>query len=329
MPDARTAVTFAGYASKVLGSRLVSSAATASTRTRVRILAYHGISNIQRFEQHLKAILADFEPVTGRQVMAAYGDGNRLPDRALWVTFDDGHPEVVTAAMPLLDTFGITATMFVCPGVMDTDEPFWWEVVRVADQLGLTKGLLDAHGAEAFEASLKRCSDDERRDLVAQLRAAVTEHGGDLLVRPQLRSDQLRLWVDHRHEVGNHTWTHPLLDRCSSDEQVRQVNHAHAWLEEAIGESPTLFAYPNGNWAKSTERALMKLGYQVAVGFDHRLASVPQHDALRLSRLRIDGDAPIERFRAIASGIHPQLLTTRRRLLDRARLSADPRELPR
>ena len=56
-----------------------------------------------------------------------------------------------------------------------------------------------------------------------------------------------------------------------------------------LGTAPTLFAYPNGDWADAAESALVECGYEVGVLFDHRLTSGRQHH-LRLSRLRIDSD---------------------------------------
>jgi hypothetical protein len=51
------------------------------------------------------------------------------------------------------------------------------------------------------------------------------------------------------------------------------------------------------------EDALRALGYGAALGFDHRLAKTTGKP-LRLSRLRVDATAGLERFRAIVSGVH-------------------------
>lgn len=314
---------------RVIGNTPVSRAATSVTRGRLRVLAHHGVPDPGAFERQLAEIAAQYRPVTGRDVVAAYRQGRPLPPRAVWVTFDDGHPEVVTDAMERLERWGIRATMFVCPAVIDTNEPFWWEVVRAAERLGVPPPPGAAGHRGPLEAALKACPDARRRQVVAELGSAIESRDPEALYRPQLSSQQLRQWLEHGHEVGNHTWDHPLLDTCTPEQQRGQIRRAHQWLERATGSPPTLFAYPNGNWSAASEQELNALDYQLGVGFDHRLARAPQEHRLRVSRLRVDTDAPVDRFRAIISGVHPRLLTTRRQLLERDAARKDPRMMPR
>jgi peptidoglycan/xylan/chitin deacetylase (PgdA/CDA1 family) len=116
--------------------------------------------------------------------------------------------------------------------------------------------------------------------------------------------EDLLRWRELGHFVGNHTWDHPCLDRCEPWEQREQILKGHSWLKTVGLLAHEVFAYPNGDWTPVAEGMLEELGYEVAVLFDHKLASLPGHP-LRLSRLRLDASAPAERFRAIISGAHP------------------------
>jgi peptidoglycan/xylan/chitin deacetylase (PgdA/CDA1 family) len=53
---------------------------------------------------------------------------NRLPKRAVGLTFDDGYASVGTRAWPLLKERSVPATLFVVPGFMDPGKFFPWDV---------------------------------------------------------------------------------------------------------------------------------------------------------------------------------------------------------
>jgi peptidoglycan/xylan/chitin deacetylase (PgdA/CDA1 family) len=128
----------------------------------------------------------------------------------------------------------------------------------------------------------------------------------------QLEKDELGLLQDAGVEIGNHTWTHPCLDRCSDDVLRAEIRKAHLALTDVLGRPPRAFAYPNGNWDLRAERELERLGYGAAFLFDHRLARLPA-DPLRLSRLRVSSDTSLDRLATIISGLHPALHRARGR----------------
>jgi peptidoglycan/xylan/chitin deacetylase (PgdA/CDA1 family) len=271
----------------VMSAAPVRAIALRSTAHRLRILGYHGIERPDVFAAQLRWLTRHLVPVALDDVVAAIAGARRLPPGATWVTFDDGDPTVVDVALPLLREHGVRATMFVCPGVIDTDRPHWWHAVD-EDEI----------------APLKLVPDAERRAIVdARLAAGVR--------RRQLTIDEVRAFADHG-DIGNHTWDHPMLDQCDDDEQRRQVRDAHEWLSEVLGRPPIAFAYPNGNPAPGARAELAALGYRVAVLHDHRLTGLD--DPLALSRLRAGDHHSPARFEAIVSGAHPAVHAARARL---------------
>ena len=113
-------------------------------------------------------------------------------------------------------------------------------------------------------------------------------------------------------EIASHTRSHPCLDMCS-DEVVRtEIRGAWRDLWELLGEKPTSFAYPNGNFDPRARAELASLGTRSAYLFDHKLARL-DGDALKLSRLRLDATAGIDRVAAILSGSHSTLMRIRGR----------------
>jgi peptidoglycan/xylan/chitin deacetylase (PgdA/CDA1 family) len=298
---------------RVLGSRPVASSFSVLTQRRLRVLAYHNVDPIDRFIKHIAWLTACWRFVTLEDVAEAIAAGKRLPERAVWITFDDGHPEVIHAARPILDRYGISATLFVCPGLVDTEEPFWWDVIADAQMVLGDESVTTLDDATVSTVTrLKRLPDTDRRQAVEESRARVVAARGRPPTRRQLRADELRDWIAAGHSIGNHSWDHPCLDQCTPAEQTRQIVQADNWLSRFGSDKPKAFAYPNGNWVAHAENVLCALGYQVGVLFDHRLARVDQ-SGLRVSRLRVSAEASLPRLRAIVSGSHPTAFSLFRR----------------
>ncbi len=290
----------------VLGTRPVSAAVERVLRGRLRVVAYHGVADAEAFRRQLDLVVSRYVVVCGADVVGALNGGPPLPDRAVWITFDDGHSSVVEHALPLLRERSMSATLFVCPGLVDGGEPPWWEVVDSAVALGwVSEGLPTGRYVQA----LKALSDAERRRHVAGADVFSKQVGGEV-ARPVPAAGPVELgaWLNAGMELGNHTWDHPCLDMCAGDEQRRQIVEADRWLERVGAFEPgRLFAYPNGDWTPDSERVLAELGYDVALLFDHRLANVAAVSPLRVSRVRLDAGASVERARAILSGGHSML----------------------
>jgi len=313
MPDVRTPAR--GAVDTIMASPPVASLGRRRTRRSLRILAYHGVSDVASFRAQMHELVMHYRPVTSDDVVAAVREGRRLPDHAVWVTFDDGDPSILHAAMPVLDTLGIRPTVFVCPGLVDTNDPFWWDIVAAALDVGeirIDGRSVDASRLLDIKGLLKRLPDTRRRTIVAKL-AGDLDRRSLLPRRPQLTAGDLERLRTMGATIGNHSWDHPCLDMCSPEEQRRQIVEAHEWLARRVGPEPLLFAYPNGNHSEQSEAVLNELGYDLALLFDHHLTDIAG-DPLRLSRLRVNDTTTVQRFAAILAGIHPAVHTLRRRL---------------
>lgn len=258
-----------------------------ATRSPLRVLAYHEIIDEAGFRDQMQHVVDYYRPVSSADVVA-WVRGGTLPSRAVWITFDDGDPSVVESGLPVLAELGLAATLFICPGVIDTDQPFWWQVADAVAPEEVTR--------------LKEVDDATRTRRTAELAERYREIEGQELRRRQMTLEQLRRWVSAGGDVGNHTWDHPLLDRCDPAEQNRQILEAHEWIAEHLAPERLLFAYPNGNRTDHARDVVRSLGYELALLFDH--ATVAER-GFELSRLRTNADGKSARFRSIVSGMHP------------------------
>ncbi|MCB0962465.1 MAG: polysaccharide deacetylase family protein [Acidimicrobiales bacterium] len=284
-----------------LGARPVARAAQMLWPSRLRVIDFHDVADAGAFERLVLEILGHYHPVSEEQVRAAMAGSGSLPERAVWLTFDDGHRSVVDRGLDVLVRHGVPATFFVCPGLIEEGEPPWWELVFAAGSRGVGAhvGGVERRGEDLVRA-LKVVEDGHRREVVESLRTVGIEALDlDALVLDRASVDR---WLDAGLSIGSHTWDHPCLHRCDEAGQVAQIERADSWLKEVIGRQPS-FAYPNGDHTALAESTLAALGYDVALLSDHRLADV-EGPPLRMSRLRLSAVASPRRTRAVLSGLH-------------------------
>jgi peptidoglycan/xylan/chitin deacetylase (PgdA/CDA1 family) len=271
---------------------------------RLAVLAYHDIDDIDRFEEHIRYIRRWLVPVSLEDVIASWTRATALPRRAVLVTFDDGYPSVLRAAAPVLLEHEVPGVAFVVAGVLDTTQPLWWaEAESLLRAGGAARGFQSGSAVELVQA-LKRVKNAQRLAGLSDLRRTAAKPA-----RPatQLRASDLVRLESAGIEVGNHTLTHPSLTRCSGGELEDELRSAHDVLTDAIGHPPQTFAYPDGEWDPRTTPILQELGYRLAFTFDHRLSDPRTNHPMRVSRLRMDSHASLDRLRIVATGLHPAI----------------------
>lgn len=259
---------------------------------RFAVLTYHEVCDQDRFAAHVEHLCRNYHPIGLADIERA---GDRpLPADAVLVTFDDGHRSVFDVALPVLERAGVPGVAFVTAGLIDSDAAPWWvEVATLAAELG-------CHG-DGEVRRLKLVPDEQRLARLAELRDQV----GDRVRVRNLATHEVRSLEASGIRVENHSWSHPLLDRCSTAKIRREIGRAGQRLEAILERPVRAIAYPNGNVDERVLRVTAELGYRHGFLFDHRLTSAIGERPLLLSRLRVDAAASIERLRSILGGVHP------------------------
>jgi peptidoglycan/xylan/chitin deacetylase (PgdA/CDA1 family) len=267
----------------------------------VAVLAYHGVPDPGAFELQVRALRRCFTIIRPEEFVNAVAEDNELPSGAALLTFDDGDRSVYDHAAPVLSGEGLSAFVFPVTDLVGSTTPFWWEVALGAAPAALACLSLPTDPADAVR-ELKALPDAERREHVVALSASTSA------VATHLEWDEVRALQDAGFEIGNHTATHPCLDRCSKDVARTEVELAHERLTLELGTPPRVFAYPNGNHDEAAQRATEELGYTAGFLFDHALTR-PGGSPQRTSRIRVDAASPAAEIMAKASGNHTVLRT--------------------
>lgn len=181
-----------------------------------------------------------------------------LPPRAAAITFDDGYADNAEVALPILQQHGLHATFFVATGFLDGGR-MWndsvYELVRRAPAGGLdaTPLGLGTHplhtiadrrqAIPALVGQLKYLPMAERQQQVDRLVALAGVALPDHLM---MTTAQVRMLHAAGMGIGAHTVNHPILARLPDAEARDEIAQGKLALEDMIGASVPLFAYPNG-----------------------------------------------------------------------------------
>jgi peptidoglycan/xylan/chitin deacetylase (PgdA/CDA1 family) len=112
-----------------------------AVRPRAVILLYHRIASPAidplllstapgHFADHLAVLGRDYHPLTLAELAVACA-ANRIPDRAVAITFDDGYTDNLRAAAPILERFRQKATVFVAGACLEGRPLFYDELERI------------------------------------------------------------------------------------------------------------------------------------------------------------------------------------------------------
>jgi peptidoglycan/xylan/chitin deacetylase (PgdA/CDA1 family) len=224
----------------------------------------------------LKRAAAVLDLTTALDMLAA---GERLPLRAVAITFDDGYRDNLDIAVPMLEALGLPATFFLAPRLLSGEVAPWWEVLaramstthleRVAVS-GESFELTDGQSRQRLMELLKRGDNESRQSTVRELVEVLSD--GDRV--PEWERDLLLDWpgarqlVDRGFAIGSHSLEHRILANEQADVQFADLRDSKHLLEAGLDVAVRVLAYPNGTWAdftRATEDAARDAGYDYAV----------------------------------------------------------------
>lgn len=234
-------------------------------------------------------------------------DTERLPPRAVCITFDDGYRSVHDLALPILKQFGLPATVFVTSSYLSGGN-MWNDRILEAVQniplaqldlgeLGLGKYSLASlverkQTVDTLTETSKYLPPQARLDLIRRLEHMV----GDNLEHGQMLTPEMVVSLDLAGiEIGAHTMTHPILTSLEDECARGEIEGSKKALEAIIGKPVRLFAYPNGKVGKDFDerhtRMTREAGFSAA--FTTRIGAVTRsQDRFQLPRSRPWDDTP-------------------------------------
>lgn len=277
-------------------------------RGRVCILNYHRVlpapdalldqdPDVATFRWQM-ALLARYFNVLPLSAAVAALAGDKVPPRAVCITFDDGYSSTHDLALPVLQEFGLPATVFVTSGYIGKQN--MWNDRIVEAVRSFTGDLLDlevlGHGRLPCGSPAERRAAVKTLTQAAKylpqaareaLAAALEEIAGSAGRQVMLTPDQLRALVANGFEVGAHTVSHPILSKIDDAQALREMRESKAELEAISGRPVRFFAYPNGKAGIDFDERHMQMareaGYEAAFA-SSVMAATCAHDAYQIPR---------------------------------------------
>jgi peptidoglycan/xylan/chitin deacetylase (PgdA/CDA1 family) len=239
-----------------------------SKEGRVCIITYHRIlehhdpllepePDIETFTWQMETLAASFNVLTLPDAIIAIRE-NKVPPRAVCITFDDGYRSCHDIALPILTRLRLPATVFVTTGFLD--EGTMWNDRIIEAVRRLPEGSLDLRevglglhmmSGPADRKDIAQKINDASKYLPAKTRIraierleALTENASSSSL--MLTREMIANLAKNGIEIGGHTVTHPILTKLSDEDARYEIEENKRVLEDIIGKPIQLFAYPNG-----------------------------------------------------------------------------------
>jgi len=308
------------------------------TRSRLLGLCYHSVIGDDapaddprtriavtqsQFESQLAELRKHWTPIALSELDRCFRNNEPIPERSVFVTFDDGFLNNLNVAAPILKKYEIPATIFLTTGLIETDDTIWpLELVErivawYGNDLPLPNGnetlTLPTEPRERIEAAIavmNRCkslADVDRTRYFEMIRSKTVFQPSEYW---QYELYRFMIWQDARQlqemgfELGAHTVSHCNLAKLPIDEAVREMRESKERIEAELGMECFAVAYPFGDrsaFSDAVVEAARGLGFRIGVTLCmHRNSQRP--DPMRLDRICVTGDMTLASFRSLIAG---------------------------
>jgi peptidoglycan/xylan/chitin deacetylase (PgdA/CDA1 family) len=211
------------------------------------------------FSDDLDFFQRHYTPVTLAQLHRHAAGEQALPDRAVFLSFDDGMREVADVVAPMLTRRGIPATFFLNSAFVDNRSLFYrHKASLLCDHIDQ---LSDSQLASLAAAPIRlqaKCADRlQLKQSILSIgyaeRAQLDELAAVLEVdfphflsekQPYLTSEQITVLLGQGFTIGAHSIDHPRYATIALDEQLRHTRDSTLFLMERFGITTRDLAFP-------------------------------------------------------------------------------------
>ena len=244
---------------------------------------------VKTFRQDLEFFDKHFSIVSFEDVLNHLHKGFPLPKFPLYLSFDDGHREMVDVVAPILTRMGLPASFFLTTGLLDN--------VRLMEShkksCALDRiSLLDKHTKNLIEKQIltDQSWEDNKQNLnLYQMVSAMHPYKdrekinliGRLLEidwtvflasKPYLTTDQVRFLIRGGFHVGSHGVDHIKFMYLSLEERHQQVTESVSYMHLFFGIDKVGFSFPNSdtrierNWMEQICSEYPEVGIFISTG---------------------------------------------------------------
>ena len=276
--------------------------------------------DVELLKKQLAFFQSSFNVVRMEQVIASINGEDKLPDKAILLTFDDGYIDNYMYALPLLEEFGYQGSFFI-PGKTFTEHKlldvnkihYILACADVSQLVNDVKEKLDYYRGSEFdfpatEELWSQYAKESRFDnretifvkrilqtvLPERLRSfisselfkkyvGITEE--QLAYELYMNEDQIRALKRHGMFIGIHGYDHYWLGNMQEYEMMKDISKALEVMDEFIDRKEWVMNYPYGNYTPEVISYIRSMGACVGVTTRVHAADLDSDSALELPRL--------------------------------------------
>lgn len=259
--------------------------------TTGRILYYHRVNDdddlffpaisTRRFDRLMRFVSKQYKVVGLAEMLDRLESG--APEQLMAITFDDGYQDNYRHAFPVLQRYGLPASIFLSTGPIDSREPLWFEQLALALkktskefielEIDIPRRLWTRTQAERLDANsritdlLRGLPDTERRRWLAEILRKL-DVKDDERYGKMLTWDEIRVMKASGIDFGGHTVTHPFVSQLMPEQLTWEVSECKRRIEAELQAPVAHFAYPNGreeDFRESNKALIRAAGYNAAL----------------------------------------------------------------
>ena len=254
-------------------------------RHRVTFLLFHDMEATDA-ERNFAYLKRHYNLISLNAYLDAVNNGKRLPDKAIVITFDDGHASNY-ALLPVIKKMQIPITIFLCSSIVGTQRHFWF-------RHSMEKKL----NVEA----LKRMSNEKRLETLKQFGFLQEHEYSDTQALTKEQIEAMMPWVDFQ----SHTCYHSILPQCDDVTARKEIAESKLQLETDYGRRINAISYPNGDYSARDIRLAKEAGYECGVTVDSGYNDL-NSDLYRLKRFSVNDAKTTAELMVKASGCYALL----------------------
>lgn len=295
--------------------------------------------DISLFRQQIEYMKDNFNIVTMEQVLDTVCMGEKLPEHALLLTFDDGYIDNYTFVFPVLQEYGVQGSFFI-PGktftthqLLDVNKIHYilasaniFELVEdIKKEMDYYRGqeydyastdeLFNEYAtADRFDVKetvfvkrmLQTVLPERLRNIISSnlLKKYVGVTEEQLAYELYMTEDQIRTMKHCGMFIGIHGYDHYWLGNLSAEKMEEDISMALNTLDEFIDRKQWVMNFPYGNYNKDVLEYIRKQGAKIGLTTEVRVADLEKDNTLALPRLDCNDFPPkSENYIKIAENI--------------------------